>query len=90
MKTIHLIVSGRVQGVYFRAFTKKHAIKLGITGFVCNKENGDVEIVAQADQENLDKFINWCHKGPLIAKVENVVLNELSTPEIFSNFEICS
>ncbi len=90
MKTIVLVVSGRVQGVYFRAFTKKQAIKFEIMGFVSNKENGDVEIVAQADQENLDNFINWCHEGPLMAKVENVDINELSTSEIFSNFEIRS
>ncbi len=90
MKTIHLVVSGRVQGVYFRAFTKKRATKFGITGFVCNKENGDVEIVAQADQESLDNFINWCREGPLMAKVENVTIKELSTSEIFSNFEIRS
>jgi len=90
MNTIHLVVSGRVQGVYFRAFTKKRALKLDITGFVTNQENGDVEIVAQAKQENLDNFINWCREGPLIAKVENVDINELSTSEIFSNFEIRS
>ncbi len=90
MKTIHLVVSGRVQGVYFRAFTKKRALKLDITGFVSNQENGDVEIVAQAEQESLDSFINWCHEGPLMAKVENMDINELSTSEIFPNFEIRS
>jgi acylphosphatase len=88
MKTIHLVVNGRVQGVYFRAFTKKRAIKFGITGFVCNVENGDVEIVAQAEQESLDSFINWCHEGPLMAKVENVNVKEYSTTEHFSQFEI--
>ena len=88
MKTIHLVVSGRVQGVYFRAFTRKRAIKFGIVGFVSNKENGDVEIVAQADQKNLDNFINWCHEGPLMAKVENVDISEYSTSEEFSQFEI--
>ncbi|MEE9337764.1 MAG: acylphosphatase [Methylococcaceae bacterium] len=88
MKTIQLVVSGRVQGVYFRSFTKKRAIKFGITGFVCNKENGDVEIVAQADQESLDNFINWCHEGPLMAKVKNVDISEHSTSEEFSQFEI--
>lgn len=88
MKTIHLIISGRVQGVYFRAFTKKQAIKHGVTGIVSNKDNGTVEITAQAEQESLDLLINWCHKGPLLAKVKSVIINEYPTAENFSLFEI--
>jgi len=88
MKTIHITVSGRVQGVYFRAFTKKQAIKHGITGIVSNKDNGTVEIIAQAEQENLDRLVSWCHKGSLMAKVESVTITESSTPEKFSLFEI--
>lgn len=88
MKTVLIIVRGRVQGVYFRAFTQKQAIKHGVTGFVSNNPNGNVEIVASAKQKKLDYFINWCHKGPLMAKVENVIVSDYQLTEIFTEFEI--
>lgn len=88
MKTVQLIISGRVQGVYFRAFTQKQAIKYEITGYVCNKDDGSVEVVACAEDEKLERFIRWCHKGPIMAKVKNVVINELLMPETFTQFEI--
>jgi len=88
MNTIHIIVSGRVQGVYFRAHTKKQAIKQGITGFVRNKEDGSVEIVACANQQSLDSFVSWCNKGPLLAKVSNMLVNDHSTIESFTQFKI--
>lgn len=88
MKTVQLIISGRVQGVYFRAFTQKQAVKHGVTGFVCNKDDGSVEVVACAEAEKLQPFINWCHKGPMLAKVNKVVINENLITETFSRFEI--
>lgn len=88
MKTVQLIISGRVQGVYFRMFTKKQADKLGIMGFVRNKANGAVEVIAYANDTNLNLFINWCHKGPMTARVENVSINNYSTSEQFTCFEI--
>ena len=88
MMTVLIIVGGHVQGVYFRAFTQKQAVKHGVTGFVANKSNGNVEIVACAKLEKLDCFINECHKGPLMAKVENVTVSDYKTTEIFTKFEI--
>ena len=88
MKTVRIIISGRVQGVYFRTFTQKQALKLGITGFVANISNGNVEVVACAKAEKLECFINYCHKGPLMAKVENVIVSDYNTTEIFTEFEI--
>jgi len=88
MNTVLIIISGRVQGVYFRSFTQKQAVKQGVTGFVTNKPNGAVEVVACAKAEKLDCFINWCHKGPLMAKVENVIVSDYKTTEIFNEFEI--
>ena len=81
-------MSGRVQGVYFRAFTQKQAIKHGVTGFVRNKGDGSVEIVASANQDQLDQFVNWCNKGPIMAKVNQVIVNEYSTTELFTQFEV--
>lgn len=88
MKTIQLIINGRVQGVYFRAYTQKQAVKLGVTGFVSNKEDGSVKVIACAEQENLDTFINWCHKGPMLAKVKEVIVNKHDSLETFTQFSI--
>lgn len=88
MKTVQLTISGRVQGVYFRAFTQKQAIKLGVVGFVRNKADGSVEVIAHADTDKLQIFINWCHKGPLLAKVNNVIIDDYSAQELFTQFEI--
>lgn len=88
MKTVHIIVNGRVQGVYFRAFTQKQAIKHGVTGFVRNKGDGTVDIVASANQDKLDQFVNWCHKGPIMAKVSQVIVNEYTTTQPFTRFEV--
>lgn len=88
MKCVNIIVSGRVQGVYFRAFTQKQANKLGITGYVRNTLEGTVEIIACAEQEKLDAFISWCHKGPIMAKVSDVMVTELVVTEVFNQFDI--
>ncbi len=88
MKSVHLIISGRVQGVYFRAYTQKQALKLGINGYVRNKSDGSVEVVACAEEHSLNAFIKWCHKGPIMAKVNHVEINPSLHTEAFSQFEI--
>ncbi len=88
MKTIHIIVKGRVQGVSFRAATRRAASKLGVNGQVQNKPDGSVEIVAQANQEQLDQLVQWCHKGSLMAKVSEVKVSSLDDEALFYNFEV--
>ena len=85
---LHIIVKGRVQGVYFRAYTQKQAVKLNLNGFVRNLANGDVEIVASGDQADLQRLVVWCHKGPLFAKVTNVISSSHHSAETFTDFEI--
>ena len=85
---VHIIVKGRVQGVYFRAYTQKQAVKLNLKGFVRNIANGDVEIVARGDAEALKQLVAWCHKGPLLAKVSEVVVKAYPHHETFEVFEI--
>ncbi|QPK62804.1 acylphosphatase [Methylomonas sp. LL1] len=85
---LHIIVKGRVQGVYFRAYTQKQAVKLNLSGFVRNLPNGDVEIVAHGESEDLQKLITWCHKGPILAKVAEVLVNPHHGGEHFAEFEI--
>lgn len=85
---LHIVVKGRVQGVYFRAYTQKQAVKLGIKGFVRNLANGDVEIVASAEEESLRKFLAWCQKGPILARVDELVTNPYLPDRGFVGFEI--
>lgn len=85
---LHITVKGRVQGVYFRAYTQKQAVKLNLKGFVRNLPNGDVEIVACGDESALQNLVSWCHKGPLFAKVNEVIVTAPTKPEAFTEFEI--
>lgn len=72
LKHFTIIVSGRVQGVFYRAFAKEKADELGIKGFVRNEPNGDVYIEAEAEEEDLYKFIKWCNLGPTRAEVAHI------------------
>jgi len=85
---VHIFVSGRVQGVFFRSRTQEEAEKLGLVGWVKNTPDGKVEIVAEGDKEKLEELIAWCKKGPLFAKVENVEVEWQESTGEFSSFEI--
>jgi acylphosphatase len=87
MPTIHLLIKGKVQGVFYRATAKKIADKLKLTGWIKNTINDDVEATVTGGEEQLQQFINWCKKGPEKAKVEDVITTqETETP--FNDFEI--
>jgi len=87
MKHINIKVTGKVQGVFFRASTKAVADQMGIKGFVKNEKDGSVYIEAESEPFILDAFIDWCKEGPEKAVVENV---EMSDGELknFRNFEV--
>jgi acylphosphatase len=87
MKTIHLIVSGRVQGVYFRQTTCEKATTLQVTGRVRNMADGTVEIRATGEEKNLEQLIRWCHQGPPRAVVNKVSVTDAPL-ENFASFEI--
>lgn len=74
IKHYKLTVKGRVQGVFFRASTQKKAQLFAITGTVRNTSKGHVEIIASGKSEAMQQFILWCHKGPLTAKVTEVLV----------------
>lgn len=87
MPTYHLIVKGKVQGVFYRASAREVADSMGITGWVKNTEEGYVEILASGDENQLQQFINWCRKGPSQAIVTDVQVTE--KPEVsFDRFRI--
>ncbi|MBS3067188.1 acylphosphatase [Candidatus Micrarchaeota archaeon] len=70
---LHITVSGIVQGVFFRATTCDMANELKLTGWVKNSEDGEsVEILAEGDKKTLEKFLEWCAKGPKGANVEQI------------------
>ena len=87
MKCVHLIVSGRVQGVFFRDNTRRKAIELGLNGYAKNLPDGNVEVVAQGDEGKISELIEFINKGPGIAKVENIKIKH-KEPENFKSFEI--
>lgn len=70
--TQRVIIKGRVQGVGFRSWVCNHARKLGLTGFVRNRSNGDVEAIFHGPQERVEKMIRDCWDGPLISRVTAV------------------
>ena len=88
-RTVKITVTGRVQGVYFRRFTKNKADTLGVKGTVKNREDGRVEIIAQAENDTLAAFVKWCHKGPITARIDHVELIEMqANDDEYTAFEI--
>ena len=87
MKCVHLIVSGRVQGVFFRDNTRRKALELGLRGYAKNLQDGNVEVVAQGDEIKIYELIEFIKKGPGIAKVENIKIKH-KEPENFKSFEV--
>jgi acylphosphatase len=87
-KRIHLIVSGRVQGVFFRAETQSQALHLHLKGCVRNMSDGRVEIVIEGNEDDVKRMIAWCHKGPHLANVRGVDYHEEPFQDAFDDFQI--
>ncbi len=68
----HLLIDGRVQGVYYRESARQTATALGITGWARNLPDGRVEAVAEGPREAVERFVAWCHEGPPAARVTGV------------------
>lgn len=86
MKHLNIHIYGLVQGIFFRASAKEQADKLGINGFAKNMPDGSVYIEAEGEKEKLDEFVNWCRKGPMMAKVDKIEIIEASVKK-FKGFE---
>lgn len=87
MKKAHLLISGRVQGVFYRAFTKDVADSLGLKGWVRNLRDGRVEAVFEGDEDKISIAIERCKEGPPYAKVDNIEIT-WSEPDGLIDFEI--
>jgi len=83
-----VIVSGRVQGVFFRSETQDEALRLGLTGWVRNLPDGRVEAVFEGEKDMVERLIEWCRHGPLGASVTKVEVAWESYRGEFRGFRI--
>lgn len=88
MKQYTIIISGRVQGVGFRFSARENARKYNIKGFVMNKSNGDVKIVAEGQENDLESYLSWCRQGPSHAWVDNVIVHRSDEVSNYKYFDI--
>jgi len=86
---LHALVHGYVQGVNFRWYTRQQANHLGLSGYVRNRADGSVEVVAEGPRESLEQLIAWLHQGPSLASVERVDVSWEELTREFSSFEVC-
>jgi acylphosphatase len=88
VKQVQCVVLGRVQGVFFRASAQREAKRLGLTGWVRNRPDGSVELLAEGEDESLRDFIGWVQRGPTSARVDRVDTRWRSYTGEFTEFRI--
>lgn len=84
----HLMISGKVQGVYFRKYTQEISIKNNVSGWVRNLKNGNVECILEGLPSNVEKVIEWCHIGPKNSRVDKIDINYETYTGEFQGFKI--
>ena len=87
-KRVHVFVTGRVQGVFFRQATKVIAIKNNVTGWVRNLDDGRVEILIEGDDKCIDSVIAWCDCGLANSRVDDIQINNENYLGSFESFEV--
>jgi acylphosphatase len=87
-KTLHAIIEGRVQGVYFRDHTRKEAQRLGLYGWVRNLRDGSVEALIFGESKKVNQMVAWLHRGSPMSLVSKVKATERPGNEVFSEFTI--
>ncbi len=85
---VHVIISGRVQGVFFRMETQRAARRLGVTGWVRNLPDGTVEAVLEGSRSQVDAMLDWCRQGPPSARVDDLRIQEQSAAGEFEGFDV--
>lgn len=86
IKTLHLTIHGKVQGVYFRQSMLREAQNLGVSGWARNRSDGTVEAVVHGDASTVDAMVRWAHRGPELARVD--IVDTYLTDGEYANFEI--
>lgn len=87
MAAVHLLIKGRVQGVFYRASAKEMAEHLHLTGWIKNTKEGEVEAVVNGNDNQVLQFVDWCRQGPPKAQVTDVVVSP-ATASSFPDFRI--
>ena len=82
-----ILITGRVQGVFFRASAKEMAERLGLSGEVRNLDNGMVEVIAYGPEDAVDRMVEWCRQGPPRAEVDSVEVTEVSD-RVYEGFKV--
>jgi len=85
---IRAMITGRVQGVFFRAKTKQEADRIGVKGWVKNQSDGSVEALFEGDPEKVSQIIEWCKKGPALSRVDQVHVETETNLLDFKMFDI--
>jgi acylphosphatase len=85
---LHAQVYGRVQGVSFRFYTRDQAVALGITGWVSNRADGSVEVVAEGPRPALERLLAWLRHGPPVARIDDLHYDFLASTGAFDQFTI--
>lgn len=88
--TKRLLIRGRVQGVGYREFMRREAVKLGLSGWVRNRHDGSVEAVVHGTADGVKQFIDWARHGPRLAAVSAVEESDAEMPDVLQTFEILS
>jgi acylphosphatase len=88
MGRVHIVVHGYVQGIFFRFNTKKFALDLGLKGYAKNLQDGTVEVVAEGPEEKLKELVEFCKRGPELAKVSKIDVKFEKLKNEFEGFEI--
>jgi len=88
VRRVHIFISGRVQGVCFRAEARRAANRFNLTGWVRNMADGRVETVFEGEDESVDKMLEWCNVGPSSARVKEVLTETEPHTGEFRDFSI--
>ncbi len=88
MTRVRLVIRGRVQGVNFRYYAGEEARRLGVTGWIRNREDGDVEAIAEGEPTAVERFVGWCRMGPPGARVHAVEHLALGGPPRYRDFRV--
>ena len=87
-RRVHLRITGLVQGVSYRASTVDQARRLGVVGWVRNLPSGEVEAIAEASPDVIDRLVAWCMRGPSEAEVEGVEVKDIPSDSPLTGFEV--
>ena len=88
LRRVHVRVSGRVQGVYYRQSTQREAVGRRLTGWVRNLPDGRVELVAEGPSGLVAELVQWLHRGPAAARVDEVEISEMAPTGAAGPFDV--